>query len=164
MNALPVLLALWRIGVVSDSEVEAWVNSELAHSDNPSEALLDLACHGPAICMSWAEHVFPIRPFKLRYQDEFALRALVLNLNVDEELGRFASWVVDACRYEDRKDELVRFGYELDALFLEYCDESGAVAQLRQHLPVLKPRLLDSARALAELVPGLVPSRLQAFS
>jgi hypothetical protein len=155
------LLTLWQFGIVSDAEVEAWLNDELVRVDTPSEALLDLVCHGPATCLGWAEHVFPIRPLVLGYQDEFALRSLALDLDSEEELGRFVSWASWESAYEDRQDCYAAFGYELAALCFEECGVESGSLHVQRHLPAFRPQLQATAQVLVDMVPGLAPSRLR---
>lgn|GEM_PF-5206599 len=160
MNSLPLLLTLWQSGIVSDAEVQAWLNDKLAGSDTPSEVLLDLVFHGPATCLRWAEHVFPVRPIALGYLDEFALRSLTLDLNAEADVGSFVSWAIGGCAYEDRQDRFVAYAYELLAMCMEACDVWPGVEHVQANLTSFRPQLLARARALTDAVPGLAPSLL----
>ncbi len=154
MRNIKDTLDLWVSGLLTTQEVTEWAGREIARLDEPPAELVDLAIDGPEVCLKRAECDFPPRATKLRYVDEFAVRAVALDLSVTEAVRKFADWASRACMGEDFSDSLVALGYQLDHLINDCQDEGAARDLLRAELPNLLPRCLRMAERYSYLEHG----------
>lgn len=145
MRNIKDTLDLWVSGLLTDQDVTEWAGREIARLDAPPAELIDLAIAGPAACLKRAQGDFPPRATKLRYVDEFAVRAVTLDLSAADAVRTFADWASRSCMGEDLSDPLVVLGYQLDHLLCECKDEDAAERLLRAELPDLLPRCLRMA-------------------
>lgn len=159
MNAIIAALTLWQMGLTSSDDVIAWADTEIVRSDVPTQELIDLSLDGPATCLKQAEHVFPPRPIRLSYQDEFRLRAIFVDLNSEEDTFQFVDWASRHCMGQDLSIELVILGYQFDHFICDCSDREGAIALAREKLPALKSESVTAGSNLLELVPNLKLNR-----
>jgi hypothetical protein len=146
MRNIEDTLGLWVSGLLTAQDVTEWAGCEIARLDDAPAELIDLAIDGPQVCLKRAQCEFPPRAAKLGYLDEFAVRAVALDLSAEGAVRRFADWASRACMGEDLSDSLVVLGYHLDHLLCDGQDEGAAVKLLRAELPNLLPRCLRMAR------------------
>lgn len=146
MRTIKDTLDLWASGLLTTHEVTEWAGREIARLDDPPTELFDLAIDGPEVCLKRAHADFPVRATKLRYVDEFAVRAVTLDLSAAGTVRTFADWASRSCMGEDLSDPFVALGYQLDHLICDCQDEGAAEELLRDDLPDLLPR----CRRLAE--------------
>lgn len=138
-------LDLWVSGLLTAQDVTEWAGREIAKFDDPPGELIDLATDGPEVCLKRAQCDFPPRATKLRYVDEFAVRAVAVDLSAADAVRRFADWAARSCMGEDLSDPFVALGYRLDHLLCDCQDEEAAEELLRTDLPDLLPRCLRIA-------------------
>jgi len=146
MRTIEDTLGLWVSGLLTTGQVSDWAGSEIARLDQPPPELIDLVMDGPEACLKRAQADFPPRATRLPYVDEFALRAIALDLAADDAVQSFADWASRRCLGGDLKEPLVLFGYQLDHLLCDCQDTDGAAALIRDELPPL----LDRCRQMAE--------------
>jgi len=158
MYAISAVLTLWEMGFASVEDVVAWADAEIAKSDCACQELIDLSLAGPARCTKRAEFDFPCRPVRLTCQEEFALRAVWLDLDAEESVYQFANWAAGRCMGEDSTDAIVKFGYELDHLICDCNDRKSAIAHARQMLPILTRRHMPVVDGLLDIARDLNPS------
>jgi hypothetical protein len=140
MRNIKDTLDLWVSGLLTAQDVTEWAGREIARLGDPPAELIDLAIDGPEVCLKRAECDFPPRATKLRYVDEFAVRAVALGLSDAEAVRAFAHWASRSCMGEDLSDPLVVLGYQLDHLICDCQDERAAEELLRADLPNLLAR------------------------
>jgi hypothetical protein len=145
MRNIKDTLDLWVSGLLTAQDVTEWAGREIARLDDPPAELIDLAIDGPEVCLKRAQCDFPLRATKLRYVDEFAVRAVGLDLSAAGAVRMFADWASRSCMGEDLSDPLVVLGYQLDHLLCDHQDEDAAEQLLRADLPGLLPRCLRMA-------------------
>ena len=135
MRIVEDVLGLWVSGLLSSEAVVAWAERELARLDKPPMELFDLASDGPEKCFKRAQVEFPYRPTELSYAQQFAIRAIGIDLASDESVQSFASWAARNCIGEDPSDPLAKLGYHLDHYMNDCQNNDGAVALVRTQLP-----------------------------
>ncbi len=145
MRNIKDTLDLWVSGLLTAQDVTEWAGREIARLDDPPAELIELAINGPEVCLKRAQCDFPPRAMKLRYVDEFAVRAVALDLSAPEAVRAFADWASCSCMGEDLSDPMVVLGYQLDHLLCDCQDEDSAEQLLRAHLPDLLPRCRRAA-------------------
>lgn len=161
MCAISAVLTLWEMGFASVEDVVAWADAEIAKSDCARQELIDLSLAGPARCTKRSEIDFPCRSVRLTCQEEFALRAAWLDLDVEESVYQFAAWAAGRCMGEDLTDAIVKFGYELDHMICDCNDSKAAIAHTRQILPTLTRRHMPVVGGLLDVARDLNPSLVQ---
>jgi len=159
MDAIIAALTFWQMGFASSEDVVAWADTEILKSDVPTQELIDLSFDGPATCLKQAEYVFPPRPIRLSYQDEFRLRALFVDLNSEEDTFQFVDWASRHCIGEDLSIELVILGYQFDHFIFDCNDGAGAIALAREKIPALESKSATISSSLLGLVPNLKLNR-----
>lgn len=143
------LLAAWDAGLLTDEQIVAWADSNVAAIDalDIPVWLSDLSIYGPARCWQFSESDFLPRQC-LGYPERFAIRASRLNLQDSAAIREFVLWVSDACHGQDIDACGVRFGYNVDHL-LNDCNQIGhAMQYVRQEVP----KLLEECRSLAHAI------------
>jgi len=145
MRTIEDTLSLWVSGLLTAEQVTDWAGLELARLDHPPAELIDLVTDGPETCLKRAQADFPPRATRLRYVDEFALRAAALDLAAEDAVQGFADWASRRCLGEDLADPLVQLGYQLDHLLCDCQDGAAAMALVRDDLPSLLPRCRQMA-------------------
>ncbi|WP_061537396.1 hypothetical protein [Collimonas arenae] len=159
MNAIVAALTFWQMGFTSSEDVIAWADTEILKSGIPAQEMIDLSLDGPATCLKQAEYVFPPRPIRLSYQEEFRLRALFVDLNSEEDTLQFVDWASRHCIGLDLSTELVILGYQFDDLIFDCNDRAGAIALAREKLPALESEPVTISSSLLGLVPNLKLNR-----
>lgn len=159
MNAIVAALTLWRMGFTSSEDVIAWADMEIVKSDVPTQELIDLSFDGPAACLNQAEYVFPPRPIRLSYQDEFLLRAIFVDLNSEEDTFQFVDWASRHCMGQDLSIEVVILGYQFDHFICDCNDRAAAIALTREKLPALESDGVTVGSSMLGLVPNLKLNR-----
>jgi len=145
MRTLENTLALWVSGLLSSEEVVAWAGKEVARLKEPPTELFDLLTDGPEKCLKRAEFEFPPRPQRLSYEQAFSVRALSVDLNLEQSVWQFADWAARSCIGEDLSNPVVQFGYQLDHYLDDCQDKEGAKTLVREGLP----SLLEHCKAIA---------------
>jgi len=145
MRNIQDTLDLWVSGLLTAQDVTEWAGREIARLDDPPAELIDLAIYGPEVCLKRAQSDFLPRASKLRYVDEFAVRAVAVDLSAADAVHRFADWAARSCMGEDLSDPFVTLGYQLDHLLCDCQDTDAAEELLRTGLPDLLPRCLRIA-------------------
>lgn len=145
MRNIQDTLDLWVTGLLTAREVSEWAGHEVARLDDPPAELIDLATYGPEVCLKRAQCDFPPRATKLRYVDEFAVRAVALDLRSTDEVRMFADWASRSCMGEDLSNPLVGLGYQLDHLLCDCQDADAAQQLVRSNLPDLLPSCVRMA-------------------
>jgi hypothetical protein len=146
MRSVEQVLGMWACGLWSVEQVIAWTHLELARLDEPPMALFDLASWGPQACLKRPESEFPYRPSEPGYLEQFAVRAIGVDLESRDSSLRFAEWAARHCIDADVSDPLRGFGYQLDHLLWDCHDIESALEFVRARLPSHLPR----CRALAD--------------
>ena len=137
MRTVEDTLGLWMSGLLSSEAVVAWAERELARLDEPPMELFDLASDGPANCFKRAQVEFPYRPTELSYAQQFAIRAIGVDLASDESVRSLAIWAARNCIGEDPSDPLAKLGYVLDHYINDCQNSDGPFVLLRTQLPPL---------------------------
>ena len=140
MRNIKDTLDLWASGLLTAQDVTEWAGREIGRLNDPPADLIDLAIDGPEVCLKRAQCDFPPRASKLRYVDEFAVRAVALDLSAPEAIRTFADWASRSCMGEDMSEPFVALGYQLDHLICDCQDGDAAEQLLRADLPDLLPR------------------------
>lgn len=155
MEAMSVVLGLWKVGVASSEAVVAWADGNIARCDAPPMELVELSLYGPVACTRRAEADFPIRPAAFAFGQEFAIRAFVLSTNDDERVLALADWLSRSCMGKDLADADVALGYQLDHLLCECNDSAAAIATLRAALRDTSERREQTMKRILTSVPEL---------
>lgn len=159
MNAISAALTLWQAGFASDDQIIDWAYSEILKSDVPAQAIIDLSLEGPVACLRQAEYVFPFRPMRLGFQDEFSLRFVFTDFLSDQDTLQFVDWASRHCIGEDLSNEIVRLSYQFDHLVCDCNDEQAAIAHARNNIPLMGMYCTADVALLLEQVPNLVLNR-----
>lgn len=109
------ILAWWRLGVVTASEVVAWADREIASREASAcpEWLMDLSLEGPHRFFQQARDGQP-RPRVLGFEDCFFAYLERLDPDDSEAVEGFGAWFASAALGESVEEDLVRLGYALD--------------------------------------------------
>jgi hypothetical protein len=132
-----LLLAAWKAGFLSSSELVEWADRKIASVNDSSELpswLLDLSLHGPEHCTRLSEEVF-LPQTSLDFVTLFCCHVAKLDLADETKLERFANWIAKASLGEDLSRPEVMLGYQIDHLRND-CDRMDlAIDLLRAELP-----------------------------
>jgi len=151
------VLALWRVGLLSEGEVIDWADRRILAVEPPSDALVELSLHGPQKYLNLPAADFP-RLESLSFEEEFSLRASALDLASNPEGQSFVRWLAGACMGRDLAEPEVALGYRVDHLWNDCDDMPAAIAFLRENLPALLPQCrARSAPFWAAFDPGSTP-------
>jgi hypothetical protein len=148
MRTLGQTLTLWDAGLLTDRDVVDWAEREIRRQARPDFALIQLAFDGPRACVasSCGEPPFLVRP--MPFDDQFAWRAVALDLQDTPALTAFAHWLRQA--WIGAEDVAPAF-FDLAAQVDHWIDDCGqlpaALALLRTELPALLPRCQELASA-----------------
>jgi hypothetical protein len=135
MCTIEQTLGLWASGLLSPEAVMEWAGREIARLDQPPMELFDLVSYGPEKCLKKAKIDFPYAPAIPTYFQAFAVRAMRINVESDDDVWSFASWASRNCMGQSLSDPLVALGYQLDHYIDDCQDRDGAIALVREVLP-----------------------------
>jgi len=162
MRPIERVIALWKIGILSDEEVVAWADHEILQSECTPQELTDLSLCGPAKCTRKPAFEFPAGSTTLPYVTEFALRAAALSLSSAEKVLDFCRWCARSSMGEELQCPEVSFGYKVDHLLYDCNLEEEALQYVRSELPELLPSFSAVVAPYLEVLPNqsLKPTRV----
>jgi hypothetical protein len=150
MRTVEDVLGLWVSGLLSSEAVVEWAGKELARLEEPPMELFSLASDGPEKCLKRSEAEFPYRPTEIGYAQQFAIRAISVDLASNESMRHLADWTAQNCIGEDPSEAFAKLGYRLDHYISDCQNTDGAIALLRAKLPSLLAHCQLLANAYAE--------------
>jgi hypothetical protein len=138
------VLALWRVGLLTDAEVVIWADRTIMSSDEVGEAVAELSLKGPRRYWELPRADFP-HPDPLSFLEEFSLRVVAINISSILEQRSFVEWLSRACMGQDLGVPEVKFGYHVEHLWGDCDDMQAATALVRQRLPEFLPSCQERA-------------------
>lgn len=152
MKNIPTVIALWKEGYFSESEVVAWADAQILKSEQElSDPLMELSLKGPARYENLDSYLFPPAR-KFSFIEKFSVRLAALNFSSSESVLEFCEWVSREAMGEDLNIPEVLFGYLIEE---EFCYEEGnplrvfhkEIGQLKLRSEVVFKAIIDELNA-----------------
>jgi hypothetical protein len=147
MTRIPVVMAMWTEGLLSDEDVVKWADDQIINDSDEFDYVVELSLKGPRQCLLMHECEFP-KPRELTYLERFSLKLASLNLKSENETRQFISWVASNALGEDREIPEVMFGYLMDEYYFDSCDISFALKYFDEEIEKFLPRCKEIALTL----------------
>ena len=138
MRSLSLALGLWQIGLVWETDLMTWVDTQILESENPLPDLLEFSMQGVSILRN-PPHDFVTRPHKFSFLEQFSLRAHSLDLGSDVAAMSFIRWVSSEIIEGNINQPEIALAHKLEHWYCDIKEANHALAILRAALPMDLP-------------------------
>ena len=153
MRSLSVALGLWQIGLVSETDLMTWVDTQILESASPHPDLIEFSIQGLSILRN-PPHDFQTRPLELTFLEKFSIRLHLLDITSEAMAMDFVRWVSSEIIEGEFSQPEIALAHKLEHSYCDVKESKPALAELRAALPLDLP--------IAQKLLGEVPNlRLQ---
>jgi hypothetical protein len=141
LDQISIVMGLWQEGIMSNRDVVDWADMKITEADIPCYELIDLSLRGPEKCFKEKRDGFP-DPKIFSYKERLSLQIRFSDLDSINDLKKLIIWVSINCIGEDLDEPEVKFGYQIDHLYVDCNDMDGAVKLFKseyQSLDLFEP-------------------------
>jgi len=131
------VLGLWLVGLKTEAEVQQWAANQVLQDGEYCFELGELATYGPVACLKRASEEFQLRPAPIPFEEQFVIRARLVNMESDCSVNNFGEWLAREVIGKDLTGRAVQFGYTVDHLLNDCQDPVAMRARIRKELPGL---------------------------
>lgn len=148
MKNIAMIMGLWVEGYYSAEEVISWADDQIrSFEGSPPDSLIELSLKGPEKCMKISFYEFP-EPKTFSFLEIFSIKMHLLEMNSEESIKQFISWISSESMGEDLSIPEVSFGYQLEHR-LSY-DEGCPIQYLEQHINEFIPSSIERLKELTK--------------
>ncbi len=150
MRSLSLALGLWQIGMVLETDLMTWVDTQILESEHPHPDLLEFSMEGVSILKN-PPRDFQTRPLEFSFLEQFSVRAHGLDLSSDAAAMSLIRWVSSRFIEGDITQPEIDLVRKLEHWYWDVQETTRVLAELRAALPMDLP----IAKSLLAEVPYL---------